>query len=84
MTECLYAMIIVITYNFISLKTNFVIIDPTCPRYILHILHGHHSGTHLLISNLKPLRDSDSFISLGTKSHVFGPRKYTDSVSCHC
>ena len=76
MTEHLYAKIIVITYNFISLKTSFfkVIVNPTCPRYILHILHGHPSWTNLLILNLKPLRDSDSFISLGTKSHIFGPR----------
>ena len=75
MTEHLYAMIIVITYNFISLKISFyVTINPTCPRYILYILHGHPSGTHLLILNLKPLRDSDSFISLGTKSRIFGPR----------
>ena len=35
-----------------------------CPRYFLHILHGHPSGTHLLILSLKALRDSDSFISL--------------------
>ena len=39
-------MITVITYNFISLKTSFfyIIINPTCPRNILHILHGHTSG----------------------------------------
>ena len=50
MTEHLYAMIIVITYNFISLKTSFyVTLNPTCPRYVLHILYGHRSGTQLLI-----------------------------------
>ena len=66
MTEHWYAMIIVITYNFISLKKTafYVIINSTCPRYILHILYGHPSVTHLLILNLKPFRDSDSFISL--------------------
>ena len=75
MTEHLYAMITVITYNLISLKTIFyVIINPTCPRYILYILHGHPSGIRLLILNLKALRDSDSFISLGTKSHIFEPK----------
>ena len=75
MTEHLYTMIIVITYNFISLKTSFyVIINPLCRRYILHILHGHPSGTHLLILNLNALRDSDSLVSMGTKSQIFGPR----------
>ena len=58
MKEHLYAMIIVITYNFITLKTSFFI-NPTCPRYILHILHGHPSETYLLILSLKPLRDLD-------------------------
>ena len=58
MTEHLHTVIVVITYNFISLKTIFffVIINPSFPRYILHILHGHPSGAHLLILNLKPLR----------------------------
>ena len=70
-----HTMIIVITYNFISLKTSFFydIINPTCPRYILHVLHGNPSGTHLFILHLKALRDSDSFISLGIKSQIFGP-----------
>ena len=75
MTEHLYTMIIVITYNFISLKTVFLCYHkPYLPKIYFHILHGHPSGTYLLILNLKPLRDSDSFISLGTKSHIFGPR----------
>ena len=61
--EHLYTMIIGITYNFISRKTSFyVIINPTCPIYILHILHGHPSGTHLWILNLKSLKDSESCI----------------------
>ena len=38
------------------------------------LLHGHPSWTHLLILNLKALKDSDSFISLGAKSHIYGPR----------
>ena len=72
MTEHLYTMIIVITYNFISLKTSFLCYyKPSCSRYILHILHGHPSGTHLLILNLNALRDSDSLVSMGTKSHIF-------------
>ena len=70
-----FTIIIVITYNFISLKTSFfVIINPTCPKNILHIQHGHPSGAHLLILNSKPLRDSESLISVGTKYHIFGPR----------
>ena len=65
-----------IVINFNSLKTFFfyVIIHPTCQRYILHNLHGHPSGTHLLILNFKALRDSDSFISLGPNPVAFGPR----------
>ena len=48
MKEHLYPKIIVITYNFISLKSIiYVVINPTCPRYILDILHGHPSGTHI-------------------------------------
>ena len=79
----LYTMIIVITYNFISLKTNFfyVIINPTCSKYILHILHGHPSGTHLLILDLKALRDSDSFIFLGTNP-IFLDLDRTQ-IQCH-
>ena len=63
-----------IKFYFTKKLAFYVTINPTCPRYILHILHGHPSGTHLLILNLKPLRDSDSFISLGTKSHISRPR----------
>ena len=65
MIDHLYTMIIMITYDFISLKSNFLsyYINPICPRYILHILHEHPSD--LLIVNLKALRDSDSFSSLG-------------------
>ena len=48
----------------------------------MHILHGHPSGTQLLILNLKAFRDSDSFISFGTKSHIFGPREKPNSVPC--
>ena len=73
----LYTMVTMVTYNFISLKTSFLCYYKphlTCPRYILHILHGHLSGTPPLILNLKALTDSDCFISLGTKSHIFGHR----------
>ena len=62
-------------FNFSSLKTGFnVNINPTCPRYTPHILHGHSSGTHVLILDLKALRVSDCFVSLGTKSHIFETR----------
>ena len=46
----------------------------TINSYISHILHGHLSGNPLLVLNLKALRYSDSFISLDTKSNIFGPR----------
>ena len=64
MIEHLYTMIIVITYFFFTENQFFyVIINPTFPRYISHILHRHPLETHILILNLKPLRDSDFFIS---------------------
>ena len=74
MAEHLYTMIIVKTYGFVLLKTRFVYVikSPTSSRYTVQILFVYHSGTHLLILNLKVLKDSDSFISLGTKSHIFG------------
>ena len=75
MIEHLYRMIKVITFNFISLKTSFLlIINPNFPIKILHILHGHPSGTHRLIWNSNALSYSDYFISLGTTSHIIGPR----------
>ena len=39
-------------------------------------------GTHFLIFLLKMLKDCDNLISLGTRSHIFGPRNETDSVPC--
>lgn len=33
----------------------FVYLNPTCPRYTMHILHGHLSGTHLIILDVKAL-----------------------------
>ena len=83
MIEHLYTIIIVITYNFILSKTRFLCYyKPHLPKICLYILHGHSSGTHLLILNLKALEESDSLISLGTISHIFGPRSNTDSVTC--
>ena len=75
-------MIIVITLWFYFTEKQFfyVIKSPTCLRYILHIIQGHPSGTNLLILNLKALRDADSFISLGSKSYIFGSRKDTNKV----
>ena len=46
----------------------------TWSKYILHVLHGHPSGTHLLILNVKALKDSSSFISFDAKSHILGCR----------
>ena len=60
---------------FLYLKPTFhVNINLTCSRYTLHILHGHPSGTHLLILKLIALTVSVCFISLGMKSHISGPR----------
>ena len=76
MIEHLYTMILVITINLkICFEKPFfyVVINPTCSRCILHILHGHVLGIHVLSLNLEALRDSDYFILLGTKFHVFGP-----------
>ena len=69
-----YLFIYLFIHLFIYLFIYSFIINHSCTRYILHILLGHPLGTHLLILNLKELRDSDSVISLGTKSHIFGPR----------
>ena len=49
-------------------------------RQIQHSLQGHLEGTHNLILFLKVLRLSDYFVSSGTNSHIFGPRKGNDSV----
>ena len=57
-------------------------INPTCCRYILQSRHGHCKGTHFLIFLLKMLKDCDNLISLGTRSHIFGPRNEMDSVPC--
>ena len=59
-----------IQFDFTENQFFYVIINSTCPRQILHVLHGHPSRIRLLILNLKALRVSDSFISLGTKSHI--------------
>ena len=74
MTEHLYTMIIVILY-FTEKVVFYVVTNLTCPRYILHILHGHPYGSpQHLISNLKTMRDANSFASLGAKSQIFGLR----------
>ena len=78
-------MIIVIIYNFIFLKTSFfyIVINPTCPRNILHILHGHTSGKkgrppfdfefESIENQIFYFIGFRFFISLGTKSHILGP-----------
>ena len=55
-------------------------INPTCCRYILQSRHGHCKGTHFLIFLLKMLKDCDNLISLGTRSHISGPRNEMDYV----
>ena len=49
-------------------------------RKIRHSLQGHLEGTHFLMLFLKILRLSGCFVSTGTNSHIFGPRKDNDSV----
>ena len=43
-------------------------------------LQGHSSGTHLFIFALKIWRVSESFISLGKISHIFGAKDGIDLV----
>ena len=55
-------------------------INPTCCRYILQSLHGHCKSTNFLNFRLKIFKDCDNLMSLGTRSHIFGPRSEMDSV----
>ena len=55
-------------------------INPTFCMYILQSRHGHCKGSYFFIFLLKILKDCDNLISLGTKSHIFGPRNEMDSV----
>ena len=57
-------------------------INPTFCMYILQSRHGHCKGSYFFIFLLKILKDCDNLISLGTRSHIFGPRNETDSVPC--
>ena len=67
MAEHLYKVIIVITYNFISLKISFLCYYKP---HLLKIYFAYSAWTssdnYFLILNLKVLRDSDFFVSLGT------------------
>ena len=57
-------------------------INPTFYRYILQSRHGHCKGTHLLVFLFKRLENCDNSISLGTGSHIFGPRNEMNFVPC--
>ena len=48
---------------------------PTFCMYGLHSLQGQFTGFHFLISLLKTFTVSYCFNSLGTISHILGPRK---------
>ena len=62
MIEHFYIMIIVMTYNFILMQTSFLYYFKLhLPKICFAYYDGHPSGTHLLILNLKALRNSDSF-----------------------
>ena len=57
--------------------------NPTCCRYILQSRHKHCKSTHFFkFLLLKILKDCDNLMSLGTRSHIFGPRNEMDSVPC--
>ena len=55
-------------------------IYPKSAIYVLQRLHAHPSGFQFLTFILNSGRDSDSFISLGKISHIFGPRKVIVSI----
>ena len=69
-------MKIVITYNFISLENSFFLCyyKPHLPQMYFTYSTWTFFRDPSLNLNLKALRDSDSFISLGSKSHIFGSR----------
>ena len=69
MTEHLYTLIIVITYNFTSLKTSF-------------LCYHKDIRDSSFDFEFERIRDSDSFISWGNKSHIFGLREDIHSVIC--
>ena len=50
-------------------------INPTCDTYLSQSLQRRSHGNHFLIFLLKILRDSESFISFGKISHIFGAKK---------
>ena len=52
---------------------------PTPCKYFLHILHGHISGIHCLISLLKEDKDVFCFIGTGTMFQIFGSKYETVS-----
>ena len=55
-------------------------INPTCGTYVLQSLQWHSDGIHFFIFLLKISRDSESFMSFGKMSHIFGAKKGTVSV----
>ena len=61
---------------FLTLKTSFYCkYKPHMPKiYFAYSVWTSFRGIHLLILNLKALRVSDCFISLGTSSNIFGLR----------
>ena len=53
---------------------------PSSGINVLHNLHGHAKKLNFLISRLKITMFSDCFISKGTRFHILGPRKESDSI----
>ena len=84
MTEHSYAIIIVITYNLVSPKTSF-----SCyyKPYLPKIYFGYSAWASFRDPSFdfefETIERFRFFISLGTKSHIFGPRKDTNSEPYH-
>ena len=75
MTEHLNAMIIVITYNFISLKSSVLCYyKPYLPKKYFAYSAWTSFRDPSFDFEFESIERFSSFISLGTKSYIFGPR----------
>ena len=50
--------------------------------YVLQSLHKHRKDTYFLIFLLKILKYCNNLMSMGTRSHIFGPINEMGSVPC--
>ena len=49
--------------------------NPSLPTYFLHILNGHRSAAQVLFFVLNYLREAESFIEFGRRSHNLGAKE---------